>query len=705
MANSATVGQLRVLLTADTAEFQTAMQNSAEQAKQWGDGMGELGGKITATLAPLGGLTGALTTLGTVGAGALLALAGASVKYALELKDVQERTGATIEGLQDLRYASEATGTSFTSVMRAVESLQDRLGKGTKGLVGAIAELGLNFDELRKMPIDQALFTIQKALLEVGNETDRVRLQTLLFGEEWRDAAKVIQSDTQQIAEDTIRMSQLQVDAIDRAVTSVVGLIKSSYGQLKTFIGSALADAVIGVERVVALTRLNWAVANKDAEKAIQVVLDAMKRDGVLVGEAVQANLVEPMQSYTALLKQAKTDVANLTAEQRNQIRAALDLGTSIKDIAATTGLSEEAVKLYRTQVKDAEKDHARMATSVQRDLKQIQAEQQRWNRILEEFTDEDLVDFTAAYKAENAKWLESIRQTEQGTKLALEGMGIEVTKLGGAWENGTLDIEAYKAGMSRELGIAGEKVIGFKETMKGAFTDIKGIVSGTLSAMVDDVFDKFGILGDILSGFINNAIKWLSDWAFGLLNLGKTATTSAAQVVAANQAAAAATQAAAASAAASIASWLSLGSVIAGTYLLITKLFETFLPTTPVTLPRTPDPIRDDPAKKAPEPGDDIWGRDPGFALGAVVTRPTRAVIGEAGPEAVIPLNELPGLMRQMGSGSSAPNITIQAFDALSIREWLVRTGGHELLRYFETNDGGGSPVSPLTRFKALAT
>jgi TP901 family phage tail tape measure protein len=97
-----------------------------------------------------------------------------------------------------------------------------------------------------------------------------------------------------------------------------------------------------------------------------------------------------------------------------------------------------------------------------------------------------------------------------------------------------------------------------------------------------------------------------------------------------------------------------------------------------------------------------------PELAGGGVVTRRMQAIVGEAGPEAIVPLERFESMLSQaMASqgGSSAPNITIQAFDALSVREWLVRTGGHELLRYFETNDGGGSPVSPLTRFKALAT
>ena len=49
--------------------------------------------------------------------------------------------------------------------------------------------------------------------------------------------------------------------------------------------------------------------------------------------------------------------------------------------------------------------------------------------------------------------------------------------------------------------------------------------------------------------------------------------------------------------------------------------------------------------------------------ALGGVVTRPTLAVIGEAGPEAVVPLNRMPGAspLPEMG-GSARYNITVNA-------------------------------------------
>lgn len=46
-----------------------------------------------------------------------------------------------------------------------------------------------------------------------------------------------------------------------------------------------------------------------------------------------------------------------------------------------------------------------------------------------------------------------------------------------------------------------------------------------------------------------------------------------------------------------------------------------------------------------------------PGMASGGIVTRPTLAVVGEAGPEAVIPLSKLGSISRTLGKGGRAPS------------------------------------------------
>lgn len=61
------------------------------------------------------------------------------------------------------------------------------------------------------------------------------------------------------------------------------------------------------------------------------------------------------------------------------------------------------------------------------------------------------------------------------------------------------------------------------------------------------------------------------------------------------------------------------------------------------------------------PTQGEQILGAGMGvagmamMAHGGIVTRPTHAIVGEAGPEAVIPLAQLPGLMARMQSSADS--------------------------------------------------
>jgi len=56
---------------------------------------------------------------------------------------------------------------------------------------------------------------------------------------------------------------------------------------------------------------------------------------------------------------------------------------------------------------------------------------------------------------------------------------------------------------------------------------------------------------------------------------------------------------------------------------------------------------------------GDEIKGAVPGLASGGVVTSPTLAAVGEAGPEAVIPLDRLESMMGGGGGGQTTVSLS----------------------------------------------
>ena len=94
MANSATVGILRVLLTADIAELSTGMDKAAGEFKKIDKELGALQKQWAVFWG--GDAVKVLSGVGVAAAGALVGLGAASLKYAADLDDA-----ATLVGHED----------------------------------------------------------------------------------------------------------------------------------------------------------------------------------------------------------------------------------------------------------------------------------------------------------------------------------------------------------------------------------------------------------------------------------------------------------------------------------------------------------------------------------------------------------------------------------------------------------------------------
>jgi hypothetical protein len=73
-----------------------------------------------------------------------------------------------------------------------------------------------------------------------------------------------------------------------------------------------------------------------------------------------------------------------------------------------------------------------------------------------------------------------------------------------------------------------------------------------------------------------------------------------------------------------------------------------------------------------------------PRLAMGGIVTRPTLALIGEAGPEAVVPLSG-PNVPKGVGGAT----FNIYAIDSRSFEDYLARGAGELILEYFHRRGG----------------
>ena len=162
-------------------------------------GFGRLSREMEAANARLAGFSRAAKLAVAAAAGAFLAGAGAMIRSSLELVDSQAKIAqslrTTVESVQVLTWAGELAGVSIGEIEQATKKLTTRLSEaagGSGSAVKALARLNLTAAELQRMPLDQRIVAIQKALasFRAGSPARGRRLGPL-----WRQGRAGVSAD------------------------------------------------------------------------------------------------------------------------------------------------------------------------------------------------------------------------------------------------------------------------------------------------------------------------------------------------------------------------------------------------------------------------------------------------------------------------------------------------------------------------------
>jgi uncharacterized protein YoxC len=221
----------------------------------------------------LTGVTSAVFSMRTALTGAA-GLAGFAylIKSSLNATDTLSKTankiGTTTEALGGLRYAAEITGVATNTMDMALQRFTRRTAEAAKGMgeaKGAIKELGLNAQELNKMPLDQRMIALADAFGKVNNESDQLRLAFKLFDSEGAalvntlalgsDGLKDLLGEAKLLG---LTMSTTAAQGVEKANDSITKLLSLGKG-LKDQFSAALAPAIDSA--VTMLTKFFQAIA------------------------------------------------------------------------------------------------------------------------------------------------------------------------------------------------------------------------------------------------------------------------------------------------------------------------------------------------------------------------------------------------------------------------------------------------------------
>ncbi len=153
------------------------------------------------------------------GVGGFGLLIGNAIKAGDALAKTSDKLGIATEKLQGLRHAAKLSGVETRTMDMALQRMTRRVSEAAQGTGearGALEELGISAQRLAAMSPDQQFIELSKAMAEVTNQGDRVRLAMRLF-----DSEGVALVNTMALGAEGIRAASQEIEDLGVALNRV----------------------------------------------------------------------------------------------------------------------------------------------------------------------------------------------------------------------------------------------------------------------------------------------------------------------------------------------------------------------------------------------------------------------------------------------------------------------------------------------------
>lgn len=326
-SNSATVGFLRVLLSANTAEFDQGIQKSAGGLKSFlgridevlggfkdlgGEG-GVLAGAMGKVSGAVGNVASGISALGPAGAAAavgvvavsagVVALVAASVEAGVELYKVTKfaadmgdellnlsnKTGISVEALSELKFVGQQADVPLDNITSAIFKLGQTLSEGGDKAKKGLGAIGVSFEEIRKLSPDKAFELVISRLHDIPDAGQRAAAGVALFGKGFKEVSQLTQEDMKGLIGqahdlDLVMSTEFAVagDRFNNALHSMgaqMEAVEAKIGAQFLPVAIALVET-FGTQLTAALS-----VAGKGAGDLSGIIADA----AVVIGQALAA--------------------------------------------------------------------------------------------------------------------------------------------------------------------------------------------------------------------------------------------------------------------------------------------------------------------------------------------------------------------------------------------------------------------------------
>lgn len=265
-----------------------------------------------------------------VGVGSIVSFGKQVIDTADKVGDLAAKLGLSTEAVQRFKFAAEQGGSTIDDVGTSIAFMNRTLAEGTLGTRDLLARIGLSFEKLRAQKPEETFRQMADAIKAIPDPMDRVRVTMELLGKTGVNLLPAIQDGITEVGNRTRVMSAETIKSLKEA--------KETWEGFWNTIVVISAEAIRGA-------RGGWAAAAEAADKAKKAAADAKKAMDDLKPAASHSTI--PLRDLTKELTDAEMAIRALPPATRAQIDAGLKLGKTIEELGDTYGLTAAQQRVY----------------------------------------------------------------------------------------------------------------------------------------------------------------------------------------------------------------------------------------------------------------------------------------------------------------------------------------------------------------------
>ncbi|HXG56670.1 MAG TPA: hypothetical protein VNJ03_14935, partial [Vicinamibacterales bacterium] len=178
-----------------------------------------------------------------------------------------DKTGMSSTEVQRLGFVADQSSVSMESIVGAVQNLQQRLGDGDTGAVGAIKALGTNTSNFLALGPYEQFLRLAEGIGSIEDPTRKATLEAELFGRAWKEIGPAVTSQIRAIANEAPVMSDNTRKALDAAgdawskftlqlkvwVAELYNVMGRSFDRLVANLYKGIAETIDGFAKLASL--------------------------------------------------------------------------------------------------------------------------------------------------------------------------------------------------------------------------------------------------------------------------------------------------------------------------------------------------------------------------------------------------------------------------------------------------------------------